>query len=178
MVAPDAPSRPSSPSLSGFTRLARCYAPDRVTAVLADVAAAAELVLVIDVDTLERSALARVDRVMVLALDALAQTGVHVILSARAELDRAQLLQHSITAATVVGQDLALPHARKLHASARLIVVSGAPEWMERLGVGDRGIALGRPELVRANVAAAGDTEIRATLWWLLAFREHAAVIS
>lgn len=176
MDAPEAPSRRSSPSLSGFTRLARCYAPDRVTGVLADVASVTHLVLIIDVDSLERSALARVDRVMALALDSLAKTGVHVILAARAEVDRAKLLQHSITAATVIGEDLALPHVRKAHSSARVIVVSGAPAWMERLSVGDRGIALGRPELVRANVAAAGDTEIRATLWWLLAHREPATV--
>jgi hypothetical protein len=174
MAAPDAPSRPSNPALPPFTRLARCYAPDRVTAILVDAATSPELALIVDVDTLERSALARVDRVMMLALDALAQTGVHVILAARTELERATLLQSSITAATVLGEDLALPHVRSAHPNVPAIVVSESPAWMERLGVNDRGIALGRPELVRANVASAGDTEIRATLWWLLAHRERA----
>jgi hypothetical protein len=174
MVAPDAPSRPSNPSLPRFTRLARCYAPDRVTAVLVDVAAAGELALVIDVDTLERSALAKIDRVMVLALDSLAQSGVRVILAARAEHERAELLQRSITAATVMGDDLALPQLRRAHPNLRVIVVSDSPAWFERLSVNDCGIALGRPELVRANIASAGDTEIRATLWWLLAHRECA----
>lgn len=173
MVAPDAPSRPSNPALSGFTRLARCYAPDRVTAVLVNVATADELALVVDVDTLERSALAKIDRVMVLALDALAQSGVRVILTAQVEHERAALLQRAITAATVMGDDLALPQLRKVEPNLRVIVLSDAPAWFERLGVHDCGIALGRPELVRANVASAGDTEIRATLWWLLAHRER-----
>jgi hypothetical protein len=174
MVAPDAPSRPSNPALPRFTRLARCYAPDRVTAVLVDVATAPQLALVVDVDTLERSALAKVDRVMILALDALAQTGVRVILTASTELERATLLQRCIAAATVMGDDLALPQLRKAYPDLRMIVLSESPAWLERVGPRDCGIALGRPELVRANVASAGDTEIRATLWWLLAHRERA----
>jgi hypothetical protein len=159
--------------LPQFTRLARCYAPDRVTAVLVDVATAPELALIIDVDTLERSALAKIDRVMILALDALAQTGVRVILTAREEAERAALLQRCITAATVLGDDLAIPQLRKANPELRLIVLSESPAWMERVGVNDCGIALGRPELVRSNVASAGDTEIRATLWWLLSHRDR-----
>jgi hypothetical protein len=139
-----------------------------------EIATAPELALIVDVDALERSALTKVDRVMVLALDALGQTGVRVILTAREEHGRATLLQRSITAATVMGDDLAIPQLRKANPGVRLIVLSDAPTWMERVGVSDCGIALGRPELVRANVASAGDTEIRATLWWLLAHRERA----
>jgi hypothetical protein len=155
---------------AGAFRHARCYAPALVMEVLRSAATAPALSLVIDVDALERSALAKVDRVMVLALQALSRTGVQIVLVANSEQDRAARLQHAI-----VGSWCARFHRhelvtqlRRARPATRAIAITDDPDLLASLDETDRGIALGRPELVRANIAVAGDTAIRATLWWLL----------
>jgi hypothetical protein len=149
-------------------RHARCYAPEPVLAALHDVVAARELVLLVDVDTLERSALARVDRVMLLALGSLACAGVHVMLVARDERERAMRFAHAITGSRLVDPIGAISHARADWPAASIVAISDAPELLRALGANDRGLALGRPELTSANIAAAGDASVRATLWWLV----------
>jgi hypothetical protein len=162
---------------SGAFRHARCYAPAPVMEVLGAVATAAALSLAVDVDALERSALARVDRVMVLALQALARDGVRIVLLANSEQERAARLQQSIT-----GSSWARFHKHELTAQLRrddhaacVIVISDDPDLLASLDEPDCGVALGRPELARANIAAAGDTAIRAILWWLLEERTRGA---
>jgi hypothetical protein len=153
-------------------RNARCYAPESVIAVLRDVITAPDLELVIDVDTLERSALARIDRMMLLALDSLSRSGVHIVLFARYERRRADLLQEAIRGASCMG-----PNAEgrvRLPRTGPILLVSDDPALLAQVGDDDRGIALGRPELVRANIAAVGDTSVRATLWWMLEARTTA----
>lgn len=155
-------------------RHARCYAPEPVMATLRDVMAVPELAVLLDVDTLERSALARIDRVMLLALDALAHAGVHVVLLAHHERDRATLFQHAITRSRLLDPAHAIGHVRAHWPDASVIAISDAPDLLRALDTGDRGVALGRPELTSANIAAAGDTSVRATLWWLLEERLRA----
>jgi len=138
-------------------------------AVVRDVVAADELVLVIDVDTLERSALARIDRVMLLALDSLGHAGVDVVLLSRDESGRADLLRQGITsAASVTGGATAIASVREARPRARLVILTDDPMVLLKLADRDRGIALGRPELVNARIATIGDASVRATLWWML----------
>jgi hypothetical protein len=150
---------------AGAFRHARCYAPAQVMDVVAAAATAPAVSLIIDVDALERSALAKVDRVMVLALQALSRARVQVVLVADYEQERAARLQLSIA-----GSCCARKHelVAQLQQDTRVIAITDDPDLLTSLGDTDAGIALGRPELVRSNIATAGDTAIRATLWWLL----------
>lgn len=135
------------------------------------------LAIVVDVDTLERSALAKIDRVILLALDALARAGVLVVLAARRERNQAELLQHSLPGARVVdgGDDALIARIREERPGTACVVITDDPDLLGSLGAEDRGIALGRPELVRRNVASTGDTAVRATLWWILEERTEAS---
>lgn len=152
---------------------ARCYAPEAVVKVLAGVSQLQQLTLVIDVDSLERSALARVDRVMLLALDALARAGVNVVLSARFEYERATRLQLAIRGARSMDlrEGAVVERIRAHSPDTNIIMVSDNPGQFVGLSAGDRGVALGRHELASSTVAAAGHGSIRATLWWLLEMR-------
>lgn len=156
---------------AGAFRHARCYAPETVMAVLRDVIAAPELALLVDIDTLERSALAKVDRVMSLALDALARAGVDVILSARYERARTALVESVVRGSRSLDARVIDVRGRACLPATPVIAISDDPAVFAALGIYDRGIALGRPELATANVVAAADTSVRATLWWLLEAR-------
>lgn len=139
-------------------------------AVTQGIAGARDLTLVLDVDALERSALAKIDRVMLLALDALSCAGVRVVLAARDERERAVRLQRRLRGSTYVD-----PRALSFAGlPAPLLVVSDDPALLAMLEPDDRGIALGRPELASRQIAPAGDTSVRATLWWLLDERTRA----
>jgi hypothetical protein len=156
--------------LARIFRAPRCYAPDHVVAVLASVVGTPRLALLVDIDSLERSALARVDRVMQLALTALARVGVGVFLAARYERERARALQLAIPHCrnVVRSAPLALPIVRAIAGhDVPLIALSNDPSLFDQLTERDRGLALGRPELARGNVTALADTSVRASLWWL-----------
>jgi hypothetical protein len=150
-------------------RHARCYAPEPVMNVLRDVAGAPQLALVLDIDALERSARARVDRVMLLALAALGRARVELVLAARTEHERALLLQRMLPGALwfSAGATLRSQLAEKLP-GAPVIAITDAPELIHMLAPHDRGVALGRPELAHDNVVTIGDTGVRAMLWALL----------
>lgn len=144
------------------------FAPASVTNVLGPMSGEPRLALLVDVDALERSALARVDRVMLLALGALADAGVQIYLLARYERQRATLLQAGITGARCAHPaavpDLDMPR----------IAITDDPTVLASLGELDRGVALGRPELACRTIASAGDSAVRALLWWLLEERTRA----
>jgi hypothetical protein len=151
-------------------RHARWYAPAAVTAELDHIVGAPEVALVVDLDALERSPLARIDRVMLLALDALGHAGLHVVLAAKRAVDRAVALQPRVRGATVLDRNdgSIVVRLRVQRPDVRVIALTDDPELIAELGELDRGIALGRPELAGEHVVAAGDTAVRATLWWLL----------
>jgi hypothetical protein len=178
MANVEPPTRASRPSLFDFTRHARHYAPEPVMAVLADVVGTPDVALVIDIDALERSALAKIDRVMVLAFEALAGSGIRLVLAARETADRAALLQRVLVRAELADGTQAdlVSRLRTPRPGLRAIVLSDNPELLERVTKCDCGIALGRPELTRANIASIGDTAVRATLWWLA--EEHARLVA
>jgi hypothetical protein len=156
--------------LSRIFRMPRCYAPEYVTAALHDLVAARDLALLVDVDALERSALARIDRVMQLAFGALANVNVTVFLAARYERERCGALQRAIPGSKYIVRSapLAMPIVRsELPSHIPLVALSDDPPLFDLLGEKDRGLALGRPELVRPNIVALADMSVRATLWWL-----------
>jgi hypothetical protein len=173
-----ATSEPASSSIdrmirSGAFRHARCYAPAPVMEVLGAAATASVLALAIDVDALERSALARVDRVMILALQALSRAQVQIVLLANDEQERAARLQLCIAGSWCArfGERDLVARLRQGSHGARVIAISDDADLLASLDEADCGIALGRPELAKGNIAVAGDTAIRATLWWLLEAR-------
>lgn len=146
--------------------------------VLAGLVGAPEVALVVDIDTLERSALAKIDRVMLLALEALAGSGIRVVLAARETTDRAALLQRVLLRAEVADgtQPDLVNKLRSSQAELRAVLLTDDPGLLSQVEPCDCGIALGRPELARANVVSIGDTAVRATLWWLA--EEHARLIA
>lgn len=147
-------------------RNARCYAPDAVVAVLRDVVAVPELALIVDVDALERSARARIDRVMIVALELLARDGVQIVFVARQQQDRAAVLQRSVPGSFCApSSESVVAQVRRQHPACRFIAISDDPSLLAGLTSEDRGMVLGSPELAGA---------IRASLWWLLDARTRA----
>lgn len=160
--------------LSRVFRHAHYYAPESVMDALDDVICASDVSLLVDVDMLERSAFARVDGVMMLALDALAHAGVRVVLVTRAQRERVALLQQRILGARCAApDDDPITNVRAERPAGLVIVLSDSVQLLAGLASRDRGVVLGRPELVRANVVSTGDTAVRATLWWMLEERRR-----
>lgn len=159
-----------------FRSNARFYAPAHVVELLGDIASVEHLALVVDVDALEGSAFAKVERVMVLALDALTYAKVQVVLVSRHQPDRAAILHRGIPRSWCLDDVAALAQVRARIPDVRLIVISDNRGLLESLGDRDRGIALGTDDVfARANIATTGDISIRAALWWLVDARSRAS---
>jgi hypothetical protein len=154
-------------------RTARCYTPPTAVQVLGDSSSVPRLVLALDVDALERSARARVDRVMLLALTSLAATDTEIVLLARYEKARAaSLVRRSLPGATCAAPSLT--HVRAAHPGVPVILLSDDPQLFAALAPEDRGLALGRPELTSVNVCSISDVTVRALLGWLVEQRLRA----
>ena len=146
----------AAPAVDGFESFranARFYAPSQVTRQLRSLACAPALAVVVDVDALERSVMARVERVMALALDALAKTNVQVAIVAREHQERARQLHRVVSGAWHVEHDDVVAHVRDQLPRAPVIVISDAPRLLANLADDDRAIPL---------------CDVRATLWWLV----------
>jgi hypothetical protein len=143
---------------STFSNNARFYAPQHLTRQLQSLATSDRLALIIDVDALDRSTFARGDRVMTLALDALARVSVQVVLASRS--DRAVVLQRSVPSAWCLPTTRVVAETREQLRGARLLAVSDDLELLATLGSDDRGIAL-----------TTGELSVRAVLWWLVDLR-------
>jgi hypothetical protein len=162
---------------AAILRGARYYAPDSISTMLTEIAASPELVLVIDIDALEHSALARVDRVMLLAFGELSRSGARLVLAARHEQERARSVQRSLAVPPLLVDacGTALVTARAHMPDARLLVLSDNPLMLAGLTSTDRALALGRPELAGPGVLPIGDKSVRAALWFLSQARAKAA---
>ena len=159
-----------------FRANARFYAPAQVIALLREIARVPALALVVDVDALERSAAAKVDRVMTLALDALSHADVQIVLLSRHDRARAGWLHRGIPRSWSCTNDgAALANLRERLPDVRVIAISDDPELLRALVDRDRGIALGGEELAAANIAATDDASLRAALWWLVDVRSRVA---
>jgi hypothetical protein len=180
----------------GFRTNARLYAPENVTRVLDEVARGVTLTVVIDVDALERSALAKVDRVMLLALDALSYAQVQVVLLSTDEAERTAVLHRGVSrswwldchagwrerAMNVVRGDhpismsQAIARVRERTPGTRLIGISDDPALLDCLTEADRGILLGSEgTAVGPTVTSVRDLAVRAVMWWLVDVRSKPA---
>ncbi|MBL9015361.1 MAG: hypothetical protein JNL83_14350 [Myxococcales bacterium] len=149
---------------------ARVYASDDVRRLLGDVTAAPPLALCIDVDALERTYLARIDGVMLLALQALCER-LPVALLAWDANERAAILSAALPTAvrcTHTAPHRSLAPVRAALPGRRLVVLTDAPDLVADRESADRALLLGAlPHLGQRNIARIRDLEVRATLWWL-----------
>lgn len=163
-----------------FRTNARIYASDAVIDLLAGVATEHQIAVVVDVDALEHSR-ARIDRVMVLALDALCHASVQVVLLVRHHRERAAAVHAGLTGAWCCehgdpGWTLARLRERLL--GAPLIAISDDPDLLGHLSGCDRGIAIGlNLAAVRGNIVPSGDFNVRAALWWIVDARWKAGLV-
>jgi hypothetical protein len=138
---------------------ARVYTSAAVRELIAEAADDPALAVCVDVDALERSRLARVDRVMRLALAALLDAGITVALVARDARPRAEQLH------------AALPGSIDLEALAPgtpCLWLTDDRSRLARLARTDCAIALGDRLHARPNIAPSNDLGVRAALWWLV----------
>jgi hypothetical protein len=157
-----------------FRNNARFYAPVHLTKQLGFVACAPTLALVVDVDALQRSALAT-ERVMLLALEALSYVNVQVVVVSRDHQERAQLLHHAVARSWCLERADALACVRDRIPGVRMVVITDEPRLLAELSDDDRGIRMSCDEdAVSTNVLVAGDIEVRAALWWLVDARTKA----
>ncbi len=159
---------------------ARLYIPDHVTALLADAVEAPRIATIIDIDALERSKLARIDRVMRLALDALSHLDVQIVLFDRHAPERAARVHRDVpaawcSAASAPGGCVAETRAR--HPGSPLIAISDDPELFAAREDRERGIALGPAGPRTRGSVAPGDINIRAALWWMVDLRYKAGLV-
>src|SRR5688572_6649086 len=151
-----------------FQYNARFYAPAAAVRLLEEIAQAPALVVLLDVDTLERSVRARIERVLLLALDALSRGGVHIALAARDFDDRATQVVTLVPRAWIVERSSCADEIRQHVPDARIIAISDDPSLLASLGDSDRGIALcddSQPDATLLdNVVLLADVSIRAAL--------------
>ena len=140
---------------------ARFHASRDLTQLLQPVANAPELAVVLDVDALERSALARIDRVMLFALDALARAGVHIVLVANDTVDRAASFHHELSKSWCIERAGAISRLRGRMPAARVVAITNDYSLLSGLTSNDRKIVLD----------GASDVSVRAALWWLVGAR-------
>jgi hypothetical protein len=161
---------------------ARLYASAYVMELLDDLSRKPRVAVFVDVDALERSALARIDRVMVLALNGLCQVNVQVVLVARGEHQRAARLQREIFQSWWLKHSMpqrVLAQVRDRLPGVPLLAISDDPLLLAQLSKDDRGIGLGA-NITRgsSNIAVSSDLNVRAALWWLVDIRSKAGMAS
>ena len=169
-------------SFHGLRTNAYRYVPSALIELLQQLATQSELAVVVDADALGRSALARIDRVMLLALDALFQVNVQLVLLVKHERQRTATLHPWIPKAKLIAYDdpaVALAEVRCATLAAALLAISDAHGLLACLGERDRGIALGTSvDATDPNIAVASDSQIRAALWWLIDARLKEGIVS
>lgn len=138
-----------------FRTKARFYASSMVTEPLQPIAGAATLALVVDVDALEQRT--QLDRVMLLALQALARTQVDVLLVSHDEQTRLGLMRRGVPL-TWLAADVprrAVTHLRSRGRGVRIVAMTDSAD---NLGPQDCWI-----DLRSTSIA-----ETRAAVWWLV----------
>lgn len=179
-LATDLATLPVPAPLGGHARL---HGSETVIQLLADVACAPALALVVDLEALERSPQAGLQRLVQLVLDALSQVRVQVVLAASGladDCERCGPLHHALPGSWCVDRRTALAEVRERIAGAQLIAISDDLAWLGALTSRDCGIALAvRPSTITTPagpIAAVGDVSMRAALWWLVDVRARAGM--
>jgi hypothetical protein len=166
-------AQPVAHSLWGSSNPRLC-APEHLTRPLASIATAECLAVLLDVDALGPCSPRTGDRLLTLALDALAQVGVQVVVVARLAMDRAVALQRSIPRSSFLDTRRAVSQlARERTPSLRRIVISSDPELLATLGPEDRGFTL-TPLPDTSHGVMSGESSMRLVLWWLVSARAAA----
>lgn len=161
---------------------ARIYASETVIDLLMGIATEPRVGVIVDIDALERSRAARIDRVLLLALDALCHANVQVVLLVRNQRERAEVVhaglarawrcEHRDARRTLAQLGERLP-------GVPLIAISDDLDLLGSLSGRDRGIAIGPDRTAaRGNVAPSGDFNVRAALWWIVDARWKAGLIA
>jgi hypothetical protein len=155
-----------------FRTNARIYASQVTQALLADVVAEPRVAVLVDVDALERTRHARIDRVMLLALDALGHLDAQIILLARRDRERAEHIHRELPRSWHLVDTESrhvLAQCRERSAGVPLVAITDDRDLLGDLLACDRGIALGNHDGgIGANIATTGDVHVRAMLWWIV----------
>jgi hypothetical protein len=169
-----------------FQTNARFYVSEEVRLPLCDIATAPALAVLVHLEAFERSAFARIDRVMRCALAALGRVDVQVVLVSHDEGERGALLHRELTTAwwldlrqgwrdrggggrrASIGLAGAAACVRARMAGVQLIGISDERALLDALTEHDRGIAIGN---------ASVDVSVRAALWWLVDTRARLGTI-
>lgn len=138
-----------------FGTKARFYTSNAVIEHLRPVADAPTLAVIVDIDALEHRS--PVDRVTLLALQALGHASVHVLLISHDEQRRLSLLRRGIPLAWISADRPRhlIPHVRQRVRGVRMIAIAPEPDVISQLQPDDRGIDI-------------DSVQIRAVLWWLV----------
>lgn len=138
-----------------FRTKARFYAPPMVTDPLQPIAGAATLALLVDVDVLEKRT--QLDRVMLLALQALARTQVQVLLVSHDEQIRLGLLRRGVplTWLSADAPRRAVTQLRSRDRSMRIVAMTGSPENLDN-------------QDCWLDLRSTSIAETRAAVWWLV----------
>jgi hypothetical protein len=153
-----------------FRTKARVYVPVEARLLLDDVAASPDAALCIDVDALERSQLARIDGVTLLALRALHEH-LPIALLAWDANERAAAIGAAlpgIVRCTHAAPRRSLAPVRSALPEQRLIVITDASDLTADLAGADCALVVNAlPPVSQRNVARIRELDVRAMLWWL-----------
>lgn len=135
-----------------FATKARFYVP---TEPLQPMAGAATLALLVDVDRLEKRT--PLDRVMLLALQALARTQVHILLVSHDEQVRLGLMRRGVPLAWLSAEmpRWAMTHLRSRVSGVRIIAMTDTAENLE-------------PQDCWLDLRSSSVAQTRAAVWWLV----------
>ena len=138
-----------------FRTKARFYASPMVTKPLQPIAGAATLALLVDVDVLEKRT--PLDRVMLLALQALARTQVNVLLVSHDEQIRLGLMRRGVPLAWLSADvpRRALTHLRSRDRGVRIVAMTASGDNIE-------------PHDCWIDLRSTSIAETRAAVWWLV----------
>jgi hypothetical protein len=165
-----------------FRSNARIYASNAVIDLLVGVATEHQVAVVVDVDALEHGGATRIDRVTLMALDALCHANVHLVLLVRHQRERAASIRAELTRSWCCERGDpkgTLARLRERLPSVPLIAISDDLDLLESLSGRDRGIAIGPgSSAARGNIAACGHFNVRAALWWIVDVRWKAGLVA
>lgn len=149
------------------------HVPDPVASTLSDIVTASEVAVLVDVDALERSQYARIGPLMLLALDALVNARIQVVLLSRTDPERARSLHQDLPGAWhFEGMEpmFAVADVRTRIPGVRIVAATDQESICSALAAPDRALLLSAAAMlsIPSNSAMIGDVGLGAALWWLV----------
>jgi hypothetical protein len=165
-----------------FRTNARIYASDAVIDLLTGVVTEHRVAVVVDIDALEHSRAPRIDRVTLMALDALCHANVDVVLLVRHQCERAAAIRAELSRSWCCERGdptWTLARLRERLPGMPLIAISDDVDLLQRLSGRDRGIAIGPGSTATgSHIAPSGHLNVRAALWWIVDARWRAGLVA